>query len=192
MSKNNKALETAVERLSSGLRINSASDDAAGMAISNRLESQINGLNQAIRNAADGQSLIDTAEGAQVEVVNLLQRLRQLAVQSANDTNSAVDRLYIEKIKDAILAEANRISDQTRWNGMRLLDGTFDSVQLQVGDKRQEDIGFSIRSTAAAIGTRRIEGTASHLAGTTQQIDAHILTVAGHVGSKAYNSCSWS
>ena len=155
MSKNNKALETAVERLSSGLRINSASDDAAGMAISNRLESQINGLNQAIRNAADGQALIDTAEGAQVEVVNLLQRLRQLAVQSANDTNSAVDRLYIEKEADAILAEVNRISDQTRWNGMKLLDGTFDSVQLQVGDKRSEDIGFSIRSTAAsAIGTR--------------------------------------
>ena len=75
-----------------------------------------NGLNQAIRNAADGQSLIDTAEGAQVEVVNLLQRLRQLAVQSANDTNSAVDRLYIEKEADAILAEVNRISDQTRWN----------------------------------------------------------------------------
>ena len=186
MSKNNKALETAVERLSSGLRINSASDDAAGMAISNRLESQINGLNQAIRNAADGQSLIDTAEGAQVEVVNLLQRLRQLAVQSANDTNSAVDRLYIEKEADAILAEVNRISDQTRWNGMKLLDGTFDAVQLQVGDKRSEDIGFSIRSTAAsALGTRRVEGTASHLAGTTSQIDAHVLTVSGHLGSKA-------
>ena len=186
MAKNNKALETAVERLSSGLRINSASDDAAGMAISNRLESQINGLNQAIRNAADGQSLIDTAEGAQVEVVNLLQRLRQLAVQSANDTNSAVDRLYIEKEADAILAEVNRISDQTRWNGMRLLDGTFDSVQFQVGHKRQEDIELSIRSSAAsAIGTRRIEGTASHIAGTTQQIDSHVLTVAGHVGSKA-------
>ena len=185
MAKNNKALETAVERLSSGLRINSASDDAAGMAISNRLESQINGLNQAIRNAADGQSLIDTAEGAQVEVVNLLQRLRQLAVQSANDTNSAVDRLYIEKEADAILAEVNRISDQTRWNGMKLLDGTFDSVQFQVGHKRQEDIELSIRSSAAsAIGTRRVEGTASHLAGTTQGIDAHNLTVAGHVGSK--------
>ena len=186
MAKNNKALETAVERLSSGLRINSASDDAAGMAISNRLESQINGLNQAIRNASDAQSLIDTAEGAQVEVVNLLQRLRQLAVQSANDTNSAVDRLYIEKEADAILAEVNRISDQTRWNGMRLLDGTFDSVQFQVGHKRQEDIELSIRSSAAsAIGTRRIEGTGSHIAGTTQQIDSHVLTVAGHVGSKA-------
>ena len=185
MAKNSKALETAVERLSSGLRINSASDDAAGMAISNRLESQINGLNQAIRNAADGQSLIDTAEGAQEEVVNLLQRLRQLAVQSANDTNSAVDRLYIEKEADAILAEVNRISDQTRWNGMKLLDGTFDSVQFQVGHKRQEDIELSIRSSAAsAIGTRRVEGTGSHLAGTTQGIDAHNLTVAGHVGSK--------
>ena len=111
MVKNNRELETAVERLSTGLRINSAADDAAGMAITQRLESQILGLNQAIRNATDGQALLDTAEGAQSEVVNLLQRLRQLAVQSTNDTNSAVDRLYIEKEADQIFLVRSQPSD---------------------------------------------------------------------------------
>ena len=185
MSKNNRDVENAVERLSSGLRINSAADDAAGMAIVGRMDAQITGLNQAIRNANDGQALIDTAEGAQQEVVNLLQRLRQLAVQSTNDTNSAVDRLYIEKEADQILNEINRISDQTRFNGMKLLDGTYDAVQFQVGHKRNEDIDLSIRSVAAAnVGTNRVEGTATHLAGAADSIDAHNLTVAGHVGSK--------
>ena len=185
MAKNNRDLESAVERLSSGLRINSAADDAAGMAIVGRMDAQITGLNQAIRNASDGQALIDTAEGAQQEVVNLLQRLRQLAVQSTNDTNSAVDRLYIEKEADQILNEINRISDQTRYNGMKLLDGTFDAVQFQVGHKRNEDIDLSLRSVAANdIGTNRVEGTATHLAGTADSIDSHNLTVAGHVGSK--------
>ena len=185
MVKNNRDMESAVERLSTGLRINSAADDAAGMAISNRLESQVLGLNQAIRNATDGQALLDTAEGAQNEVVNLLQRLRQLAVQSTNDTNSAVDRLYIEKEADQILNEINRISDQTRWNGMKLLDGTYDSVQFQVGANRAEDVNLSIRSVKAEnIGTYRVEGTASHLAGAADSIDSHTLTVAGHVGSK--------
>ena len=98
MSSNQRDLERSLERLSSGLRINSAADDAAGMAIANKLDAQIKGLNQAIRNANDGKALIDTAEGAQVEVNNLLQRLRELAVQSANDTNSAVDRLYLSLI----------------------------------------------------------------------------------------------
>ncbi|MGA1179023.1 MAG: flagellin FliC, partial [Marivivens sp.] len=92
----NKAMETSMERLSSGMRINTAADDAAGMAISSRMEAQIRGLNQAIRNAADGQSLIDTTEGAHNEVTNILQRMRELAVQSANDTNVAGDRTNLQ------------------------------------------------------------------------------------------------
>ena len=185
MSSNQRDLEQSLERLSSGLRINSAADDAAGMAIANKLEAQINGLNQAIRNANDGKAMIDTAEGAQVEVNNLLQRLRELAVQSANDTNSAVDRLYIEKEADQILNEINRIGDQTRWNGMRLLDGTFDNAQFQVGHKQNEDIDLAIRSVkAAAIGTNRVEGVATHIAGNADSIDAHNITVAGHIGSQ--------
>ena len=180
-----KGLQSAMEKLSTGLRINYAKDDAAGMAIVGRMDAQVTGLNQAIRNANDGQALIDTAEGAQQEVVNLLQRLRQLAVQSTNDTNSAVDRLFIVIEADQILNEINRISDQTRFNGMKLLDGTYDAVQFQVGHKRNEDIDLSIRSVAAAnVGTNRVEGTATHLAGAADSIDAHNLTVAGHVGSK--------
>ena len=185
MSSNQRDLNQSLERLSSGLRINSAADDAAGMAIANKLEAQINGLNQAIRNANDGKAMIDTAEGAQVEVNNILQRLRELAVQSANDTNSSVDRLYIEKEADQILNEINRIGDQTRWNGMRLLDGTFDNAQFQVGHKQNEDIDLAIRSVkAAAIGTNRVEGVATHIAGAADSIDAHNITVAGHVGSQ--------
>ncbi len=183
MSKNNANLESAIERLSTGLRINSAADDAAGSSISNKLESQVRGLNQAIRNASDGQAMIDTAEGAQKEVVNLLQRLRQLAVQSSNDTNSATDRIYLEKEADQILAEINRIGDQTRWNGMKLLDGTFDDIQLQVGHKRSEDIDLAIRNVkATSIGTNRVEGTAFHVAGSTATIDSQTYTIDGHIG----------
>ena len=183
MDKNNANMESAIERLSTGLRINSAADDAAGIAISNKLDSQIRGLNQAIRNASDGQALLDTAEGAQEEVINLLQRLRTLAVQSSNDTNTATDRLYIEKEADQILAEINRIGDQTRWNGTKLLDGTFDAFQFQVGHKRTEDIALAIRnSKATAIGTHRVEGTAFHVAGSTATIDSQTYTVNGHVG----------
>ncbi len=185
MSSNQRDLERSLERLSSGLRINSAADDAAGMAIANKLDAQIKGLNQAIRNANDGKALIDTAEGAQIEVNNLLQRLRELAVQSANDTNSSVDRLYIEKEADQILNEINRIGDQTRWNGMKLLDGTFDNAQFQVGHKQNEDIDLAIRSVKAAeIGTHRVEGVATHIAGNADSIDAHTISVAGHIGTQ--------
>ena len=183
---NQKAMDQAIERLSSGLRINSASDDAAGMAIVNKMDSTIRGLTQAVRNAEDGQNLIDTAEGAQVEVINLLQRLRELAVQSTNDTNTALDRSYIDDEADQILNEINRISNQTRWNGTKLLDGTFDAVQFQLGAQRAEDVEFSVRSVnASKIGNYRVEGGASHLAGSADSIDAHTLTLAGYIGTKA-------
>jgi len=183
---NQKAMDQAIERLSSGLRINSAKDDAAGMAIVNKMDSTIRGLTQAVRNAEDGQNLIDTAEGAQVEVINLLQRLRELSVQAANDTNTALDRSYIDDEADQILNEINRISDQSRWNGTKLLDGTFDAVQLQLGAQRGEDVDFSVRSiNSSKIGNYRVEGTASHLAGSSDGIDAHTLTVSGYIGTKA-------
>ena len=183
---NQKAMDQAIERLSSGLRINSASDDAAGMAIVNKMDSTIRGLTQAVRNAEDGQNLIDTAEGAQVEVINLLQRLRELAVQSSNDTNTALDRSYIDDEADQLLNEINRISDQTRWNGTKLLDGTFDAVQFQLGAQRAEDVTFSVRSSnASKIGNHRVEGTTSHIAGAADSIDAHTITVSGFIGTKA-------
>jgi flagellin len=136
----NKEMEISMERLSTGKRINSASDDAAGVAIASRLTSEIKGTNQAIRNAMDGQALIDTAEGAHVEVVNLLQRMRELAVQSINDTNSAADRTSLDNEFDALAAEINRIGATTSWAGINLLDesagASSDGVlKLQVGSR---------------------------------------------------------
>ena len=119
----NKEMEISMERLSTGKRINGAADDAAGVAIASRLTSEIRGTNQAIRNAMDGQALIDTAEGAQDEVVTLLQRMRELAVQSANDTNSTADRTSIASEITSLTAEIDRIANTTAWAGQMLLDG---------------------------------------------------------------------
>lgn len=120
----NKMQETAMERLSTGQRINSAADDAAGTAIASRLTSEIKGVNQAIRNAMDGQAMIDTAEGAHNEVDNILQRVRELAVQSANDTNNVTDRANLQLEVDQLLTEIDRISQSTTWAGKGLLNGT--------------------------------------------------------------------
>jgi flagellin len=128
----NKDMETSMERLSTGKRINSASDDAAGVAIASRLTSEIKGTNQAIRNAQDAQGLINTAEGAHKEVENILQRMRELAVQSANDTNSFSDRDNLEAEYNALSTEIDRIADVTTWAGQNLLDGTGD-FDIQVG-----------------------------------------------------------
>lgn len=119
----NKDMELSMERLSTGKRINSASDDAAGVAIASRLTSEIRGTNQAIRNAMDAQALIDTAEGAQLEVVNILQRMRELAVQASNDTNDADDRTNIASEITSLTAEIDRIANTTAWAGQQLLDG---------------------------------------------------------------------
>ena len=111
MSKQTREMEQAMERLSSGLRLNSASDDAAGVSISERMNAQIKGLNQAIRNSKDAQNLIDTIEGANIEVVNILQRIRELAVPSANDTMSGLDRTFLADEVTALVAEIDRIKD---------------------------------------------------------------------------------
>ena len=142
-------LSTSMERLSSGLRINSAKDDAAGLAISDRMTSQIRGLNQAARNANDGISLAQTAEGAMQESTNILQRMRELSVQAANATNSAADRSALQAEVNQLKTEMNRISQSTTFNGLRILDGSFVSQQFQVGPNANETIGVSIQSMAA-------------------------------------------
>jgi flagellin len=129
----NKEMETSMERLSTGKRINSASDDAAGVAIASRLSAEIAGTNQAIRNALDGQALIDTAEGAHAEVENILQRMRELAVQAANDTNDSTDRAMMQEELDNLIDEIDRISSTTTWAGIELLDGTASAIKLQIG-----------------------------------------------------------
>ncbi|MFU2488431.1 flagellin [Thauera sp. WH-1] len=127
------SLSTSIQRLSSGLRINSAKDDAAGLAISERFSGQIRGINQAVRNANDGISLAQTAEGAMVEVGNNLQRIRELAVQSSNATNSTSDRQALQKEVNQLVAEIDRVAKNTEFNGTKLLDGNFSGQAFQVG-----------------------------------------------------------
>jgi len=137
-------LATALQRLSSGLRINSAKDDAAGLAISDRMTTQISGLNQAVRNANDGISLAQTTEGALQEVTNNLQRIRELAVQSANATNSDDDRKALDQEVRQRIDEITRIAAQTSFNGRKVLDGTFGSATFQVGANVGETIAVSL------------------------------------------------
>lgn len=126
-------METAMHRLSTGKRINAAADDAAGVAISSRLDSTVRGLNQSIRNALDAQALIDTAEGGMQETESILQRIRELSIQASNDTNSADDRANLNAEAQSLLSEIDRISSSTTWAGQSLLDGTFTDKSFQVG-----------------------------------------------------------
>jgi len=156
------ALNQALQRLSSGLRINSAKDDAAGLAISDRMTVQIRGLNQAARNANDGISLAQTAEGALQESGNILQRIRELAVQSANDTNSSSDRANLQKEVAQLQSELNRISSQTSFNGQKILDGTFAAAKFHVGAFANESISISIGNASAnTMGAEQAVGVAN-------------------------------
>jgi len=137
---------TAMQRLTSGLRINSAKDDAAGLAIADRMTSQIKGLDQATRNANDGISLAQTAEGALQESTSILQRMRELSVQSANDSNTASDRTSIQAEVTQLQAELNRIATTTEFNGQRILDGSFATKSFQVGANAGQTINVSIAS----------------------------------------------
>lgn len=136
----------AMERLSSGLRVNSAKDDAAGLAIATGMESQIRGINQAVRNANDGISMSQTAEGAMDEMTNILQRIRELSIQSANDTNSTSNRQSIQAEVDQLYDELDRIATVTQFNGVNVLDGSVGSTTLQIGANAGENLTFSIDS----------------------------------------------
>lgn len=149
MNINNTAAGKSMEKLSSGLRINRAGDDAAGLAISEKMRGQIRGLTQASRNASDGISLIQTAEGALNETHNILQRMRELAVQSANDTNVDTDREAIQSEMDALTEEINRISESTQFNNQNLLDGSF-SAKFQIGANGGQNLKVEIGGMDAA------------------------------------------
>jgi flagellin len=150
----NNALQTSLQRLSSGQRINSAKDDAAGMGISIRMTTQITGLNQAARNAGDGISLAQVTEGALGEVTKNLQRVRELAVQSANATNSSGDRAVLDQEVQLRFAEIDRIASQTNFNGQKVLDGTFGTSTFQVGANAGETISVNLSTSvkSAALG----------------------------------------
>jgi len=152
----NKSMETSMERLSTGKRINSAMDDAAGLQISNRLTAEIQGLNMAVRNAADSQAMLATAEGASAEIHTILLRMRELAVQSSNGTMNTGDRNAVSSEFTALEAEINRIANNTTWAGEELLDGTFSVINVgrfQVGADAAETITHRIeRLNTTAIG----------------------------------------
>ena len=146
LTKNERAMSQTMERLSTGSRINSASDDAAGLAISSKMTSQINGLNMAVRNANDGISMVQTADGALVEVANMLQRMRELAVQAASDTNTATDRDSLDLEFEALTDEIDRIGETTQFNGTLLLDGSLGAITFQVGANASQTIGVTFGS----------------------------------------------
>ena len=193
LNRSQQGMQTAMERLSSGLRINSAKDDAAGLGISDRMTAQVRGLNQAVRNANDGISVAQTAEGALQESTNILQRMRELAVQSANDTNSATDRSNLQKEVSQLQQELTRISDTTTFNGKALLDGTFTAQKFQVGSAANQTINVSIGSASSAnMGNNTVttNGTASNAVAANATLPAantvlatEDLTVTGSIGT---------
>ncbi|MBA1278318.1 MULTISPECIES: flagellin [Pseudomonadaceae] len=166
LQSSSNALSTSMQRLSTGSRINSAKDDAAGLQISNRLTSQINGLGVAVKNANDGISLAQTAEGAMQQSTNLLQRMRDLSLQSANGSNSTTERQALNQEVGQLKEELDRIANTTTFGGRKLLDGDFSNVKFQVGSQANETIGFSIASTAAAKLGNNEYGTKGSVAGT--------------------------
>ncbi|MBI5590626.1 MAG: flagellin [Deltaproteobacteria bacterium] len=147
LTKTQSALNVSLGRLSSGLRINSAKDDAAGTAISNRFTAQIKGMDQAVRNANDGISMLQTSEGGMQEVTTILQRMRELAVQASNDTNSASDRASLQGEMDQLYSEIDRISGATQFNGVGLLDGSGGTKTFQIGANSGQTISVALRST---------------------------------------------
>ena len=171
-------------RLSSGKRINSASDDAAGVAISSRLSAEIRGTDQAIRNSLDGQALIDTAEGAHKEIENILQRMREVAVQASNDTNNGQDRANLQAEMDAMSTEIDRIAGTTTWAGAQLMDATTTTFSFQVGSATgtKNQISVDIKTMNAAgldveVTDVDLTGTASARYTALDNVDAAIKSV---------------
>ena len=184
LSKSSEGLQTSMQRLSSGMRINSAKDDAAGMQITNRLTSEINGLGVAQRNANDGISISQTAEGAMQESSTILQRMRDLALQSANGSNGADDRAALQKEVGALQQELTRIAETTKFGATNLLDGSFGTKQFQIGSNANETISVSLGSMSAdAIGVHVITGAASKAADSTTIGDAETELLATNHGT---------
>jgi flagellin len=185
----NRDMETSMARLSSGKRINSASDDAAGVAISSRLSAEIRGTDQAIRNSLDGQALIDTAEGAHKEIENILQRMREVSVQAANDTNNDQDRKNLQAEMNALITEIDRIAGTTTWAGEKLMEdeqGSFFSFQVgaATGEKNQIDVtiggmGANILGFATPAADDSGSSTPAATGAPVASIDGDTLTVDG-------------
>lgn len=184
LSITNTNLSRSTEKLSSGYRINRASDDAAGLSISEKMRGQIRGLKQASTNAQDGQSLIQTAEGAMNEIHSVLQRMRELTVQAKNDTYLSEDRAKIQAEMQQLESEITRIATQTQFNKMNLLNGSYKSKQIQVGANDNQTISISITTmTAKKLGVNKIHSAVRKAKGSSigdqlAKIDAAITTVS--------------
>mgnify|MGYP003961754291 CR=1 FL=1 len=184
-------LQDAMAKLSSGYRINKAADDAAGLAISEKMKAQISGLNQAMRNSMDAVSLVQTAEGALGEITGMVQRMRVLAVQSASDVNTAEDRSALQTEVSALQSEITRLANATDFNGINLLDGTFQSKTFQVGAFKDQTIDVSVsdaRATALGAFKHQAAGTNMGATAATNAITASLvagdtLTVSGATGA---------
>jgi flagellin len=210
LNKNNDALASAMQQLSTGKRINSAADDAAGLAISSRMTAQIRGLDQAVRNANDGISLLQTAEGALIEVTNMMQRMRELSVQAANDTNTASDRTSLNLEYGQLMQEINRIAQNTQWNGMSIMNNTPDgasaigtggtveapdtageelrNIKFQVGSNANQIItaqfkDFSVPMTDAGIPDTTVTPAATQIFSGTARLNDTDITSASNANT---------
>jgi len=175
LSKNSRLMSNAMEQLSTGKRINSAGDDAAGMAIGESMTAQVRGLNQAVRNANDGINMLQTAEGAMVEQSNMLQRMRELAVQSNNGTLSTTQQGYLNTEFLALTTQIASIASNTTWNGISVLGGT--SVAFQVGTNSGQTFTVALSATGAAASALSITGLAISTTGSTAAASAAITTI---------------
>ena len=187
LAESSKDLATAMERLSSGKKINSAADDAAGFAIAERMTAQVRGLNMATKNANDGLSMLATIENATNDVTDMLQRVRELAVQASNDTNSLKDREYLQKEVDSLLNEINRVASQTVYNDQVVLDGTH-SGQLQVGTENGQNVAFNIKS----IDTDTLGLTGNIVSGTTTGGAFVADTTPGVLGTTSHDAVQFA
>ncbi|MBR58061.1 MAG: flagellin [Myxococcales bacterium] len=176
LQKNNNALNTSFQRLSSGLRINTAGDDAAGLAIADRMQAQVRGLNQAVRNANDASSVLRTAEGGLVQTTSILQRLRELAVQASSDTNNTSDRNSLQAEADELLVELDRIKDDTEFNDQTLLDGTYLDRVFQIGHDQGDTLTISVDEASAAT-----------LGAVAENTGGAVTNAAGTAGSLSIN-----
>jgi flagellin len=184
LSASQSSLNTSIQRLSSGLRINSAKDDAAGLAISDRMNSQIKGMTQAVRNANDGVSMAQTAEGALSSSGDMLQRIRELAVQSSNASNSASDRKALQTEVTQLTSELNRVANTTQFNGQNLLDGTMGTANFQVGANANQLIsmtGANFTTSTYGNNTKSSDGSIQTTAGAT----TGVVQIDGPLGSKS-------
>ena len=188
MTRNERSMSSTMERLSTGLRINSAKDDAAGLAISSKMTSQVRGLNQAVRNANDAISMIQVAEGAMGEMTNMMQRMRELAVQSISDSNTSTDRTALDAEFDQLRLEVERTADNTQWNGTNLLDGSIGTagiVTFQIGANAGQTVAVTFKdfeNDTANVATTALQVftgnkiNASGTAGTNDLVDLDIAT----------------